>query len=325
MRYLGIDIGGTNIKAALIDGHGCVLARAAAQTRPNGTIETLVDRIEALLGELPYAAGDITSTCLGIPGIVDGATGPVVFAPSLGLRDADAVPAFERLLGMPVSLANDAVCAAMGEAAGGGAGAGLNSFLLLTLGTAVGAALIQDNRPFEGYGRFGGELGHIPLVHGGIPCSCGIRGCFEQYGSAAGLARAARDAVARHPESLLAPVFATYDDATPGAPDVARVFEAAASGDAAAREAVDRYTCYLADGIAGLVNIFRPEAIVLAGGIASAGEALRAPVEQKVARRTYAAELIGAPQVLLARSGAFAGAEGAARIACQRAATCEGR
>ena len=294
MAFLGIDVGGTNTKAALLDG-AVVLARAEAPTKPDGSLD-------AVLAAMSVSANEMLSRsealCVALPGIVDADAGQAVFVPNLGwFEPVNVADAIERACGLRPRLVNDAVAAAMGEAYFG-AGRGLESFLMLTLGTAVGAALVVDGKPYQGYRRFGGELGHIPLKHGGFPCSCGIRGCFQQYGSATALRRMARRAGL-------------------GIEQASEVFDLSAQGDERAAAVAEKYTLYLAEGAAGLVNIFRPQAVILAGGLAQIGEALRAGVEGKLFSMTYASGILGAPKVLLADSPTDAGALGAAVITAQ--------
>ena len=293
MTHLGIDVGGTNTKAALVDDELAVLATFEVPTHADGTLDTVIRAIESVATGVGTRAATIG---IALQGIVDDTSGRAIFVPNLGwFEGVDIADAVERRLGIRPALANDAVCAAVGEARFG-AGMGLGSFLMLTLGTAVGAAIIRDGMPLDAYGRYGGELGHIPLVHDGLPCSCGIRGCFQQYGSATALLRMAHD------EGL----------------DVEKasdVFSLAAAGDVTAGEVADAFCAYVAEGAAGLTNIFRPEAVILAGGAARAGEALRASVEEKLFARTYASEVLGAPRVLLAQEPAHAGSLGAAVIA----------
>lgn len=292
MAYLGIDVGGTNTKVALVDVMGQVLATNEVPTRPDGSLGPVIVAImEATQGLLR----DADKVGLALPGIVDDESGQAIFVPNLGWFEPMSVAnTVEMLVGHRPTLANDAVCAAVGEAHYG-AGRGLSSFLMLTLGTAVGAAMVVDGRPLDAYGRFGGELGHIPLVHGGLPCSCGIEGCFQQYGSATALLRMAKEA------GLEVEV-------------ASEVFSLAEQGDEHAAAVADEFCGYVAEGAAGLTNIFRPEAVILAGGAARAGEPLRALVEEKLFERTYASAILGAPQVLLAEEPAGAGALGAAIV-----------
>ena len=296
MAYLGVDVGGTNTKAVLLDAGRSVSLTAETPTRPDGSLESVLDAIDAATEGM---RDDIEGVGVALPGIVDDDSGQAIFIPNLGWFEPVAVAdTLEQRWGVRPALANDAVCAAAGEAHFG-AGRGLGSFLMLTLGTAVGAAMIRDGQPLQAYGRFGGELAHIPLRHDGFPCSCGIRGCFQQYGSATALMRIARRAKL-------------------GVSTASEVFSLADQGNEAASRVADKYTTYLADGAAGLVNIFRPEAVVLAGGVARAGEPLRAAVEEKLFKRTYASGILGAPQVLLAEEPAHAGALGAAIVAQSR-------
>ena len=292
MAYLGIDVGGTNTKVALVDVMGQVLATNEVPTRPDGSLGPVIVAImEATQGLLR----DADKVGLALPGIVDDESGQAIFVPNLGWFEPLSVAnTVEMLVGHRPTLANDAVCAAVGEAHYG-AGRGLSSFLMLTLGTAVGAAMVVDGQPLDAYGRFGGELGHIPLVHGGLPCSCGINGCFQQYGSATALLRMAKEV------GLEVEV-------------ASEVFSLAEQGDERATAVADEFCGYVAEGAAGLTNIFRPEAVILAGGAARAGEPLRALVEKKLFERTYASAILGAPRVLLAEEPASAGALGAAIV-----------
>ena len=312
MAFLGIDIGGTNIKCTLIDADSSVLASTQVPTNPDGSIDAILRGINGAITNLNRDSIAFEGACFGIPGPVDSVTNTVVMAPNLGwMASTDICGPAAELLGCSVVVANDATCAASGEAHFG-AGREYKSFLLLTLGTAVGAALVQDGRPFSGYGRYGGELGHIPLVHGGIPCSCGIDGCFEQYGSATALTRIAASCAKKDPTSMMA-------SADVNALKAEDVVAAAIQGDCAALDAFDEYTTYLAKGTAGLVNIFRPDAVIYAGGLANAGELLRKEAELKLAKYTCASEIVGSPRVVLSGNASNIGALGAAMIASQQA------
>lgn len=181
---------------------------------------------------------------------------------------------------------------------------------MLTLGTAVGAAIIVDGGLFKGFGPYGGELGHIPLFHGGFPCSCGVRGCFEQYGSAEALKRLTIEAMRNNRSSYLWKL-CSEDLSNIGTSDL---FTAVELGDETARAALNEFVTYLCEGIAGLVNIFRPEAVILGGGLANAGEPLFDRVNRILSNLTYASEYIPAPPVIKAELGTYAGALGAAGL-----------
>ena len=310
MAFIGIDIGGTYTKCALVDAHSNILASSQVPTNPDGGVKAILGSINRAVAELNNTQ-PLECACLGIPGPIDLATNSVVMAPNLGwMTRTDICSAAADLLQCPVYVANDAICAACGEAHFG-AGQTFKSFLLLTLGTAVGAALTQNGKPFLGCGRYSAELGHIPLVHGGLPCSCGIDGCFEQYGSATALVRIALSYAKDDPASMLA----TADESKVRAEDV---IASVASGDKAAQRAFDEYTTYLAEGTAGLVNIFRPEAVIYAGGLANADELLCKTMQTKLLERVCASEVVGAPKVVVSQNASNIGALGAAVIATQR-------
>lgn len=294
MRHLGVDVGGTNTKAVLLENGCSVIASSEVPTGADGSLEAVLAAVRAAVEGME----GWSTVGVALPGIVDDASGKAVFVPNLGWFEPMGVgDAVQQMLGARPALANDAVCAAVGEAHFG-AGKGIESFLMLTLGTAVGAAMVVGGQPLDTYGRFGGELGHIPLVHGGLPCSCGIDGCFQQYGSATALLRMARDAGL-------------------GVTQASDVFSLAEAGDERAAAVADGFCAYVAEGAAGLANIFRPEAVILAGGAARAGEPLRARVEEKLFARTYASAILGAPRVLLAEEPSCAGARGAAVISAR--------
>ncbi len=319
--YLGIDLGGTTLTASVFSQDFTLMADQSQATRTADGPQAVLRQVAALAHAVAHPfqgkRGGIAAAGLAVPGLIRGENGPVLFAPNVGWKDVDPVLPLQSVLGCPVFLLHDAACAAVAESHFG-LGRELASFLFLTLGTAIGGAFIWQGRLFSQHGPFGSELGHISLRGEGIPCSCGLPGCFQQYGSATALARqpqqAARQAGADsalwalcqgQPSQLTAPM----------------VFTAAAKKDPVALAVLDRYTSYLAEGIAGLVNIFRPEAVVLGGGLSQAGTLLSDPVQKKLPAVTHAAPLIGAPPVRCAQLGAGAGALGAALGAAQAAGT----
>lgn len=311
---IGIDLGGTRSKLVLLQDRASVIASRTTQTPVSLGFAAMSDRLEEACRELFREQGlspsDIDSLGLAVPGPVRDKKGPVLFAPNLNWYQDDPVSRLEEGLGIPVLLGNDADCMALAESRLG-AGKDVRSLLLLTLGTAVGGALVNDGELFTGFGPYGGELGHIPLVHGGYPCSCGLRGCFEQYGSAEALKRFAREALESMPEEgeFLRELVRTRDELTPEL-----VFEAAASGDPLSAEVLDLYVTYLCEGMAGLTNIFRPDLILLGGGLAEAGDALFERVQRKFAEQTYISEFLPAPPVRPVQLGIHSGAIGAALL-----------
>ena len=312
---LGIDFGGTNIKAVIADKTGAVLASRQCPTAPGDGMDAMLDKLCLIAGECAADVGislaDVRAAGIGIPGIVDQGLGRVIFAPNITVFEPIELAAIlSRRLGFPIVLGNDAGCMAMAESVIG-AGSGKRSFIMLTLGTAVGAAAYCDGRIFSGFGKYGGELGHIPLAYGGMPCSCGVNGCYEQYASANALVWQTIE-LARKDRSSVIWQLCSGDETRI---DSKTAFTAAEMGDKTAAEILDRYTDYTSAGIAGLVNIFRPEAVLIGGGLANAGDSFIQILNEKVFQFTYASDIIGAPPVLRSKLGDGSGALGAALLA----------
>ncbi|MEG1658721.1 MAG: ROK family protein, partial [Oscillibacter sp.] len=263
--YIGIDVGGTNLKAGLVDDAGRILATAK---RPLGTFagaEKFAEDLAALAREAARTGGvspeTVEAVGIGIPGAVSG--GNVLYTCNIPLRDVPLEQLFRRKLDVPVRLENDANCAAVGEWLYG-AGRGTRDFIVITLGTGVGGGFILNGRLYAGGGMVG-EVGHMVICRDGVACNCGRKGCWEMYASATGLIRLTREAMDRHPESLLHTVAA-------GRVEGRTAFQAAEAGDETALALCRDYVDYLALGLTNLANILQPEAIALGGGVAAAPE-----------------------------------------------------
>ena len=343
MFRIGIDLGGTNIKAVILDKNNRILASDTCPTHASdgfdGVMKSIcgsVARMQASLSAQLTDSGDISpdpkeaafspaSFCGGmtVPGQICGPGGPVLYAPNIGWHDVDPVGYLRDHLGISFKLANDADAIALAEAVVG-AGADYPSILMLALGTGVGGAYILDRKIFDGFGLFGGEFGHIPLVHGGRPCPCGITGCFEQYCSASGLARIAREALEEnlkackdstdHGDACRVTLLWDLCGHDPERLNTVHLFEAAKKEDPTAVRVLTDFFDHLSEGITGLVNIFSPGAVIIGGGLAEAGDALFIPVNERVSRMTYGSSYIPAPPVLKASGGIYTGAVGAALL-----------
>ena len=265
--YLGVDIGGTDIKFGVVNADGRIVARAAVPT-PKTSAEAVADAVAAGVKQLS-AAFPAETVGVGTPGIVtpDGR----VSAANLPFADTPLADLIAARIGRTAVLGNDANCAALGEAAAGGE----DDLLLVTLGTGVGGGIVTGGKPVVGAHGGAGEIGHMCIRVGGRACPCGKRGCFEQYASASALTAAAKAAAAAHPDSLLA---AYAKDGMDGKV----FFRAVADGCPAAAAVLDAYLTDLAAGLESLQSIFDPAVIVLAGGITEAGDALLAPLMQKL-------------------------------------------
>ena len=211
--FIGIDVGGTNLKAGVTDEAGLLLASAHRPLKFRGA-EPFAADLAALAAEVLQAAGgtcqDVVSVGIGLPGAVSG--GEVLFTPNIPLAHVPLAELFRSHMDVPVLLGNDADCAAVGEYFQG-AGRGVRDFVVLTLGTGIGAGIILDGR-LRG-GEASSEAGHMVLRAGGEPCPCGRRGCWEQYAAAPALIRRTRAAMKAHPESLLHRLCLLYTSPSP--------------------------------------------------------------------------------------------------------------
>lgn len=308
--YIGIDVGGTNLKAGLVDEQGAILA---VERMPLGTFrgpepfaQTLAELAKAVLRKGGAEPGDIAYVGMGIPGAVEG--DDILYTCNIPMRDVPLSGLFRRHLDLPVLLGNDADCAAVGEWACG-AGRGTRDFVIITLGTGVGGGFILNGKLYAGGGMVG-EVGHMVIERDGVPCNCGRRGCWEAYASASALVRETREAMAAHPDSLLHTVAEEL-----GGVEGRTVFMAAERGDAVAQEVCREYVGYLATGVTNLVNILQPEVLAVGGGVAGAPDALlMEPLRRLVETECYPRHADKLPRILRAELGNDAGIIGAALL-----------
>lgn len=306
MLFAGIDLGGTTIKGALVNEEGIIIRSKSIPTggeRPHREIVLdMANLIVDLAKEEGIGLSEIARVGIGSPGTIDVENGVVVFANNFA--DFKNVPVRaimqEVLPGMPIYMENDANVAALGENLFG-AGRGKKSTVLITIGTGLGSGIIIDGKIFSG-GFGGGEIGHTVIVADGKPCTCGRNGCWEAYSSATGMVRMAKEAIGRHPESVMA---ARGDELN--AWDIGKAEQA---GDAAAVETLEEYYHYMAIGLVNVINVFRPDAVILGGGPSADGELLRKPLYDRVAEKVYGGRMD--TELLIATLGNKAGIIGAA-------------
>ncbi len=277
--YLGIDIGGTNIRLGVVDEQGRVLSRYRIPTlKEQGkdrTIARLLDAIEFLIKKTGLPLKGIG---IGCPGPLDAKRGIVLSPPNL--PDWKKVPLraiIKKRFRIPVALENDANCAGLGESRRG-AGKGASSMVLLTLGTGIGSALILDNKLWSGKDGFAAELGHVSIDLNGPKCNCGNRGCIEVYASATAVVRRMREALNKREKSS---VFKSARDEI----TAAKVYHAAKRGDRISRRILEETGFYLGVAIANIANALNPEVVVLSGGMAKAGRLLFDRVRETVKSR----------------------------------------
>lgn len=310
---IGIDLGGTNIKAGVVGLDHAVLTHRSVETQAGGGFEHVFGRIVDLCRELldwAVAGGHrVTAAGIGAPGPMVHKTGVVISAPNL--PGWNNVPIRDRLsaaINLPATLENDANAAAYGEYLAVASG-GVRDMVMLTLGTGIGGGVILAGQLWRGSFDNAGEVGHTIVVPDGRPCPCGQRGCLERYASAHAVGVRCGEALAAGAESNLRSVWQARGEVT-----AKEVQEAAQGGDALAARIWDETCVYLAIACVNLQHVLNPQLIVLAGGLIAAGDALLAPVRRHFAERTWKAAQ-DAPRIELARLGGDAGIIGAAALA----------
>ena len=301
--YIGIDIGGTNLKAGLVDRDGTILAveRAPLDFQgPAAFAKTLAD----LSREVMRPGDRVEYVGMGLPGAVSG--GDVLYTTNIPMENVPLERLFRQHLDLPLLLGNDADCAAVGEFFCG-AGRDVEDFVVVTLGTGVGAGIILGGKLRGGVSS--SEAGHMVISLGGEPCNCGRRGCWERYASATGLIQQTRAAMAEHPESALHEIVRKNGGVVEGR----TAFLGAEARDVTALAVCQQYVEYLASGAASLINILRPEVVAFGGGVANAPDHLLLdPLRQAVDRECFARHGGRETKILRAELGNDAGIIGAA-------------
>lgn len=311
MIAIGIDIGGTSIKGAAIESNGKVFETFSMPfikgEKGENTIRKLAEIVKEYINRLNIE-NEVVGIGIGSPGTLDADNGIVEYANNLGWDHLHIADIFKEVLPYPVRLTNDANAAALGEARFG-AGKEFNDIIMLTLGTGVGGGIIINGKLYEGNMHKAGELGHIVVQVDGEQCTCGRKGCLEAYASATALIRETKKAMLNDKNSLMWKV----------CPDIECVggktsFDAAKQGDKAAVQVLDNYVKYLGEGILNYCNIFRPNAIVLSGGVANAGDYLFDKLNQYVKERNYGYKMTPEVKILPAKLGYDSGKIGAAAL-----------
>lgn len=302
--YIGIDVGGTTIKAALIDKEGKLYGEDSV---PTGNGEQIVEGIAVLCNRfIAKANGEqIVGVGIGCPGLIDAENGTVVFAGNLRLKNFPLVSMVKEKVNLPIRITNDANAAALGEAKFG-AGKDYHDSVLVTLGTGVGGGVVINGKLFEGNKSAGAEIGHMVIERGGNRCTCGRRGCWEAYSSATALIKRTKWAME---EDVSSAMWQTYTSDTC---DGKTAFDYAET-DIAASEVVEWYIKYLACGLINIANIFRPEVIMLGGGISNQGENLTVPLQSMMDREAFGS-FYAPVKIKIAALGSAAGAYGAAAL-----------
>lgn len=310
--YLGLDVGGTNLVAGVVDEEYRIISRFDSPTFADRTIDEIVADMARVSLEAVRAGGlsmdDMSSWGIGMPSCVNKKTNLLVHANCFGWRNVPIYDYLRDKLPLPVFIDNDANCAAYGESLAGAA-KGCANALMLTLGTGLGGGVIIDGRIYSGADNMGSEFGHTKIVREGVRCTCGQKGCLEAYCSSTALIRIAKESVAKHPDSMLLELAGGSPDGISGK----TVFDASGLGDKVAVEIVDDFIGNLVAGISSFIVLFRPEVIILGGGLSN-NESLFGPLNEKVMECTFGASEIGVPKIIKASLGNDAGIIGAAYL-----------
>ncbi|MCI8404159.1 MAG: ROK family glucokinase [Clostridia bacterium] len=310
MYYIGIDLGGTNIAAGIVEEKGKIICKKSIPTLAYRSTDEIVADMAKLIGMLIEKGGistsEIKSIGIGCPGTIDIENGVVIYSNNIPMKHYPMADKLYEWTGLQVYIDNDANCAALGEYAV--YGEGVSSFMLITLGTGVGGGLILNGSIYHGFNGAAAEPGHMTIVSGGEECSCGKRGCWEAYASATALIRLTKEAMKKNPQSLMNKIAAENDRVTGKT-----VFDAVLENDGAAKAVLSNYIRYLSDGIVNVENMLQPEIIAIGGGVSHAGETLFAPVREYVRKYGFNKYLKKA-KIVSAKLGNDAGIVGAALL-----------
>ena len=308
--YVGIDLGGTFIKGGIVDDLGNIIVEDKTPTEREKGAEGVAANIAALANSLMARVGlqkdDVEGLGMGVPGMIDSRAGNVIYSNNLNWQDFRIGKQVSALTGLRVKIANDANVAALGEAKFGAA-KGFENVVMLTLGTGVGGGVVAEGMLIEGNKGAGAELGHMVIVKDGEQCTCGRKGCLEAYASATALIRDTKRAMEAHKDSKMwecgglenvtGKVAFDYKDCDPYAKAV-----------------VDGYIEALAYGITNFANIFRPEIVLLGGGVCAQGDVLVKPLQAILDKDIFAGELGPKVTIKIAELGNSAGLLGAAAL-----------
>jgi glucokinase len=300
------DLGGTHLRAAIVDRKGRIHSRFKQNTPQVADANAIVDAVVGAVHEFQNQNAEISAVSLVVPGTVKVEEGAVVKAPNLPCLDGFRLAAaLSSRLDLPAFLENDANAAAVGEM-WQGAAVGCKTIICLTLGTGVGGGIILDGKLWRGVDGAAAEIGHMCVdPFGGVACTCGSRGCLEVFASATAIVRMTREASPRYPDSILQ----GKEDLT-----AEMIFDAGKQDDELALEIFRRMGVYLGIGLANLINILNPEMIVIGGGVVNGWALFEKDMHQQVEERAFPL-LAARVQIVRAKCGDDAGLLGAARLA----------
>ena len=313
MYRIGIDLGGTKVAAALIDGENRILYKVSAHTNAEMGNDHVSETIASLANEVcrqaDITASDVERMGIAAPGAINSETGYIERAHNLMMEHYPIVDRVGELVGIKdIRIENDANVAALGEAVAGAA-KGTECSVMVTLGTGVGGGFVINGKVFSGFNHIGGEFGHMVIEYNGRPCNCGRRGCWEAYSSATALVKRTREVMEQNPDSELHNVVKEL-----GKVNGKAAFIASRRGDKAALALVDEYVSYLCCGIVNVINMLQPEVLCLGGGISNEGDGLMIPLQKKIDGEVFVRGIGRSTEIRIAKLANDAGLIGAANL-----------
>jgi len=315
---IGIDLGGTKFAVGVVDRDGKLLVKNSRPTGPERSFEEIVkdiaETVKLSLEQSRLSIEESAGTGFGVPSTLDPKTKKLIFANNLYWLDKDLASEYSSFIPGPVYIENDADCAALGESAVDPSTC--KNTLMITLGTGFGGGLILDGNIFRGCDGYGIEPGHAVLVYGGRECNCGNRGCVEAYVSATALAERCREVM------VVCPGTKMWESCvnSRGERDLNLVegdtaFLAAKKGDPAALELVEEFTGMAGQAIANLITLFRPEKVIIGGGLSNGGDSFIEALFEAAKKGIFGGGIMPMPSFSKALLGNDAGIVGAAMLA----------
>ncbi len=313
MYYLGIDLGGTNIAAGIVDEAMNLVYKTSIPTESKAGPEAVIARMADVAKQAIEGGGisidDVKSIGIGSPGAIDTEKGVVIYANNLGFSNLPMADMLGKYFpGKPIYVENDANVAAWAEA-NCGAAAGTKDSVTVTLGTGVGGGIVINGKLYCGFNHAGGELGHIVINEGGRPCTCGRKGCWEAYASVSGLIKTTQEHMEKNPDTLMWKIAGSLDKV-----NGLTSFDAMRKGDEEAKKVVDEYLHSVATGTVDILNVLQPEVLCIGGGISKEGDNLLIPIREMAEKEMYARLNKTKTEIRIAKLGNDAGIIGAALL-----------
>ncbi len=286
---IGIDIGGTNLVAGLVNDKFELVDKVSTPANSSRPDTEIVNDIITLslqvMEKNNITVEDVESIGIGVPGCYDTDAGLILHCENINFHNTPIAKMIQEKINVPVFLGNDADCAALGEAYAG-ATKDANNSVMITIGTGIGGGIIINKKIYNGFNGCGGEVGHMVIDVNGERCNCGRKGCWEQYGSATALVKQTKKAIIENPDSLLSKLV----DGNPENAGGKTSFEAMRSGCPVGKAVVEKFVEYFSAGITNIINIFQPEMIVIGGGVSKEGQPLIDMIMKHVSAERYAKE-----------------------------------